>query len=403
MTPEEMIRFCFMLAREGECEPITRAVPDISSEDWMKLEQFVVHKGFAPILYDRIMQNHYVSILPTGVTDALRQAYHHNAARNLYAVKQLSEILTTLENQSIPVIVLKGAYYGFSVYKNAACRTMSDLDLLFRKENITESVALLETLGYRLYGAPWVGPRHHLPPLFKKGFPFTVEVHSRLATLARTTTLTPELIWEEAHPGSLFGHPIRVLSPALALFYVCMHSAYQHVFANASLAIVDIDTLFRYYEQEINWDTFWDFADSEHCRPGVAYLLGLSVHLLSTPFPDMVIEKISSVDFPKDIKESVYEVMLAGEQLPDTPPEGIFNIAKWWMNKMRKFADAVLHAHEKRIDNTQTSKRQAGDSIRRSGYLFKDYLSALLNLPRINRDQQKMRTNRRLRSWLEIP
>ncbi len=390
-----------MLARDGEFEPIKQVVPTIRPDVFGNVQQFLTHQGIAPILYDHIMKSQYDKFLPKEFVEELKQAYLHNAARNLYANKQLEEILSRLERHSIPVMLLKGAHFCFSIYKNAACRTMSDLDLLFQQNALAKGVAELESLGYQMSGPSWEGPQHHLPPMMKNGYPFPIEVHNTLATLANNTILTPEFIWESAQPDSLFGHQIWLLPPTLSLFYVCLHAAYQHLFVNAAHALFDIDTLVRHHGQDITWDTFWDYADQNDCIPGVAFILKLSNELLLSPLPEMVIEKFSSVELPEGIDENVFEVMLSGEQLPDSPPEGLFNALKWWSTKMSKLSNFVIHARDKRIDNSP-SRMQDGTFFRRSVFLIKDYFSAVLHLRHINRNQQKMQASLKLRRWLRI-
>ena len=402
MIPRDLIQFCFKLARDGEFDTLKQIVPTISANVFGDVQQFLTQQGIAPILYDRIMNNRYDNFLPKEFVEGLKKAYLHNAARNLYANKQLEEILSRLEWHSIPVMLLKGAHFCFSIYKNPACRTMSDLDLLFQRTTLAKGVAELESLGYRMSGPSWEGPQHHLQPMLKKDYPFPVEVHNTLATQANTTVLTPELLWETAQPGSLFGHPVWLLTPTLALFYVCLHAAYQHLFANAARALFDIDTLVSYYGKDITWDVFWEFAEHDDCIIGIAFILKLSNQLLSTPLPEKIIEIICSDTSPDGIEESVFEVMLSGEQMPDTPPEGLFNSVKWWLTKMGKLSNSVFHADDKRIGDSPSIGLQAGTFFRRSGFVLKDYLSAVLNLRHINRDQKKMKANLKLRRWLRI-
>jgi hypothetical protein len=402
MTPKDLIQLCFKLARAGEFDSLKQIVPTISTDVFGEVQQFLTQQGIAPILHARIVKNQYDRFLPKEFVEGLRQAYLHNAARNLFANKQLEEILTRLEQHAIPVMLLKGAHFYSSIYKNTACRTMSDLDLLFQQTTLAKGVVELESLGYQMSGPSWEGPQHHLPPMSKKGYPFPVEVHNTLAAHAINTALTPGLLWKTAQPGSVFGHPVWLLSPTIALFYVCLHAAYQHLFINAARALFDIDALVRHYGKDVSWDTFWDYTEQEDCILGTAFILKLSTQLLSTPLPAKVNEKISSIAFAEEIEESVFEVMLSGEQLPDSPPEDLVNTVKWWFTKMRKLSNSVFHAHDKRINNSPSSRMQAGTFFHRTGFLLKDYFSAILNLRHINRNQQKMKINLKLRRWLRI-
>jgi hypothetical protein len=60
----------------------------------------------------------------------------YSALRNMRRCHELSKVLRILQNDGIPVIVLKGAALAEVVYGNIALRSMSDVDLLVKKGSI---------------------------------------------------------------------------------------------------------------------------------------------------------------------------------------------------------------------------------------------------------------------------
>ncbi len=403
MTPTEIIQLSYTLAREGVHASLSAGIAHLHPEDWVALQQFLLRQSIAPMVYERIIHNQFDQVLPRAFVEELRNSFLKNAARNLYAQRQLSQILAALESNQISVILLKGASFAFSIYQNPACRLMTDLDLLVHQHHLARVVSIFETLGYQMGGTVWQGPGHHLPPFFRPDSIFPVEIHWQLSTPNRTTNLSPDLIWQSSQPGSCFAHACCQLSPALALFHVCQHAAYQHLFANGPRAIFDIDALIRSTAAQLDWTTFWGFAETTDCLPGTALLLQLSAQLLSTPLPALTLAKISAISIPKGIVEGVYEVMLSGEELPDTPPSGLRPALRWSFKKVGKLWRSLFHTRHPAATAIPSDPSTVSNTLRRSGHLLKDQFSAAVNLRKLNLNQPKIKTNRRLRSWLKIP
>jgi hypothetical protein len=398
MTPNTLLQFAFHLAGPASPDRIAAESATLTPADWTDLLAFLKKQGLAPPLYDRIIQLHYDQVLPPDFVAELRAIYLNNAVRNLYAQRQLSQILAALESNQISVILLKGAAFAFSIYQNPACRMMSDLDLLVHQDHLTRVTSIFETLGYQLSGTAWQGPGHHLPPFFRPASLFPVELHWQLTTPNRSTNLSPDLIWNTAQSGSCFAHACCQLSPALALFHVCQHAAYQHLFASSPRAIFDIDTLLRADPDQLDWPAFWGYAETTACLPGVAFLLQLTAQLLSTPLPTPALARILAVTLPKGIQQDVYEVMLSGEELPDTPPSGLGPAVGWGFRKAGKlWRSLFLTRHP-----SAAGPAAPAPGLRRAGHLLKDQLSAARNLFRVNPNQPGLKTNRRLRRWLKI-
>jgi hypothetical protein len=124
--------------------------------------RFAQARDVGPYLYAKLSENRLISLAPAGVEPGLKKIYFANAALNISIRQQLAEILKALNEAGIPVIPLKGVYLSAKIYKNPADRTMVDLDILVREEDILETVQvmrLLDETPYHFLGSS----SHHLP------------------------------------------------------------------------------------------------------------------------------------------------------------------------------------------------------------------------------------------------
>ena len=78
----------------------------------------------------------------------MHKAYVHNAIKNLELYHEISKVLAALQDNAIPVIVLKGAALAALVYPNIALRPMRDVDLLIRDDDIWSVDKIILQLGY---------------------------------------------------------------------------------------------------------------------------------------------------------------------------------------------------------------------------------------------------------------
>ena len=63
--------------------------------------------------------------------------------------KQLREIVAAFNDEGVRILVLKGPALGRTAYSDPALRPSSDLDLLVRPDDMVQSCAILEDLGYK--------------------------------------------------------------------------------------------------------------------------------------------------------------------------------------------------------------------------------------------------------------
>ena len=193
------------------------------------------------------------------------------------------EVVGGLLAADVPVLVLKGALLGRTVYAAPEVRIRTDLDLLVPKAAIASAQAALRTLGFapswEVHGGPpmtqaqWIRrgerPLHAVDlhwdlfnrPVLKNRFVFD-------ALASRSVSL----------PG--MGEGARGLSPADALLHACAHYFGHHVGEfRPDQWLLDMDLLWRAMDADARADSE---ALARDC--GVLSLLGAGLELTAARF-----------------------------------------------------------------------------------------------------------------------
>jgi len=98
-------------------------------------------------------------------------------AHNIFAVSELSELLASLNEDDIPVMVLKGASLLGTLYEKDYSRPMYDIDLLAHRTDLGKIDEKLLRLGYQRLSHNWGS---HITYRKKGPVSIPVEVHWEL-------------------------------------------------------------------------------------------------------------------------------------------------------------------------------------------------------------------------------
>jgi Uncharacterised nucleotidyltransferase len=195
LSPERrLLLACAKASLSGE--EIQRIAQELSHPDldWNYLTAAACAHGVAPLIYHNLQRSRVTRVLPLGATETLRNSYYGNAARNSFLYSELRNVLKAFRDKQIEVIVLKGAALAETVYPNRALRPMSDIDLLVRREKLTEVEATLLDMGYiledRAKGKEFYQERHYHWVFSKKpGINIEIHWHVKRPTVRSKSTL----------------------------------------------------------------------------------------------------------------------------------------------------------------------------------------------------------------------
>jgi len=232
-----------------------------------------------------------------------------NSARFTAMRYWLGKVLERLQGAGVPVIILKGALFGDSLYPSPGLRYMSDTDLLVRNRDFKTAASLLREMGWEAtrrggsdnllqnIGDPdfeedWqMGEGVFIDP---KGY--VIDLHWHPAPYIwprRLYRVNVDALWQEAVPlidPDLPG--ASSLSPVHTLAYICLHLA-QHGLKQLRW-LLDVDLFVRKYCDSVgwSWDDFVSCAREWRIRSAAFHALNFSRFLFGTPVHEPVLDHL---------------------------------------------------------------------------------------------------------------
>ena len=274
--------------------------PVLTRQDAAEVVRQAVDNGVVPLLYHRLTTLAPAPLLPPAAIAYLRDVAFHSAARSLEISRGVAEVLEVLRRHDVPVIVLKGAHLGPLVYRNAALRTMGDVDVMVRRDHLARAEALLVQLGYRPVHDPLqhvdYARHHHTRPLGKPGG-MRVDVHWNIARPTAPFDVDLEEVWVRAVPARIAGVEARVLSVEDLLLHLCLHASFDHKFRLGLRACWDILEVVAHQGDAIVWDEVVRRAERWGIGRYVYVTLRLVRELLAADVPLTAIERLEPSDF----------------------------------------------------------------------------------------------------------
>ena len=149
-----MPRFMKFLLEVLHCDPVQPSLESLTlltSTDW---NQFITES----IEYRVAFQVHeYLSsdllrleLVPQGCLDRLTESINMTVVSNLRQQANLNKLLSSCQAINLPVMLLKGLWLVETVYRDIRARSSSDIDLLFRPEDMPRFTQLAKELGFDL-------------------------------------------------------------------------------------------------------------------------------------------------------------------------------------------------------------------------------------------------------------
>lgn len=192
--------------------------------------------GFSPYACHLLGERGLLDSCPPLLAEALRRDLKATTVVNLSLLSETRRITGGLASRGIVAVPLKGASLIASVYPLPGLRPMDDVDLLVRRGDLATVRETIEGTGWRLppgsSAEAFEGYHFHLP-FVRRGTPFRIELHWRLADDESIGEGAMEEIWRRIPAPEAGGVPS--LDPAAALVYQAVHLA-KHGFMNALLA-----------------------------------------------------------------------------------------------------------------------------------------------------------------------
>ncbi len=247
--------------------------------DWDRIVESALSQGIAPFLYHNLKNIPETHGIPKGVMAELKKNYHENIARNMYLYAELARIVKAFHDKGINTIVLKGAALAKFVYRDIGLRSMIDIDLLVKQEDLLHARDIVSDLNYvpevRRSSEEWYRKNHHhLPVYINREKSILIELHWNIAD--NCGGMNTDAWWKRAGNVQIDGQDVLMPAPEDILMHLCLH-LFNHGYPPEMMlrAMCDISATLDRYQGEIDWEAFQNEIDAYKLHTSVLTILYL--------------------------------------------------------------------------------------------------------------------------------
>jgi hypothetical protein len=296
----------------------------LSPGEWEKLVVSAKQHGVAPLLYHALHATDVPIPIPSPLWQTLQQEYYLTTAYNTLLYGELNRILTALQQEHIPIVVLKGAALANTLYPEIGLRPMADIDLLVPGEHLERAVQVVCSLGYDSsekragFGRAHM---HHISLHNRLAHHSILEIHHDLI-IWESDCRPPSLdwfwsqsrVWPPAHKsyaseeGVPPGHTgslatITQFSPAANLLYLAAHITLQHGVAWSKLIwLYDIHLLLTHHADDIDYDDLLTQARSLRWSAALHMALEQTQRCFGSPLPHGLLAALKAQCDPQAVR-----------------------------------------------------------------------------------------------------
>lgn len=300
----------------------TDRIKAVRPSEWRDVAVLAQQHGIAPLLYHRL--NALGVALPDDVAEGLKKAYRQNLMRNLRLYHELGKLLLQLQEKGIDIIVLKGAHIAESMYENIGLRSMSDIDILAREDDLMLIEEVLFSLGFKPLELNRVVSQYNKHFRYSlSGADTDLEIHWTIKDHGHPYKIDIDGFWIRARPLTLAQAPAMALSPEDLILHLCLHTA-THARVMRLRMLCDIGEVTRRHGANLDWE--WIAAEARRCGivRSVYVILRLARELLNVSVP---VDFLSLLQ-PAGFNELYFSV--AHKQMVDYQHTSMVGIAAFW-------------------------------------------------------------------------
>jgi len=283
--------------------------PDVQ---WEALLPGLREERLSPFVYTQLRQTSRWRTLPDPVQQALSRDFQEFSVRAFLMDAELARVVASLAAIGVPVLLLKGAALGRTVYGSTAERPAGDFDLLIASPQVEPARRALHGLGYAASGLYWLPRwqrryRAELAMLHQtaEGLRVLVELHWSLVEAPYYIDRIPAPeVWQQAQPAPQL--PGAFLpDPAVLLIHCCAHLALHHSQEMRLFWLLDVDRLARW--PALDWDAALALAERWQLDLAVSRIVQQAAALFDTPLPAGVAQWLAQPR-PDPVQHSLWGV-----------------------------------------------------------------------------------------------
>ena len=238
--------------------------------------------------------------IPEKFMGGLRRDYLSTAARNTLIYSEFKKVAESFKDKEIDVIVMKGAALAELIYQDIGLRSMSDVDLLIRKEDIKRANDVLEDMGYYAVDlSRFDGSDSYLTTCdYRSENPLhpSFHVHWHIVNSSipapYSSKINMDEIWREAVQVKIADVRVLSMSPHHFLIHLCEHAMRVTHSAAKLIYLLDVAALVSRYKDTLDWHKVMETSKDYGLDRFVYNILSLTRLNMGLDIPEWVLERL---------------------------------------------------------------------------------------------------------------
>jgi len=279
-----------------------------------------------------LLQKHLATaagdLLPGHFLSRLKLQSVANSQNVLHLLNRQLKLCKLLEENGVPIAILKGSLLSQMAYDDIALRAAGDIDALIRPQDFARARQLLESLGYEM--SPKLTPpqldshlKHHCELQFMRDDWFTiVDLHWALAPKSFVFKLETGEVMSRLQSVEIAGAQIKTLATEDLILYLSMHGA-KHLWRGLEW-ISSLGELIRAAES-IAWSTIVERAEHAHATRMLALGLRLATTVSGIHVPAEVFNTLDRDDSAKRMAHNILSQLFNISDFAESTETNLYN------------------------------------------------------------------------------
>ena len=228
------------------------------AEHWNSFLPLARRAGLMGRCLEVFESNGLLDLVPDRLVDQFKGTLAQTRYVQVQALRELNQVARVLGSEDIPLIALKGVAYLAAGLPPRGWRSLSDIDLLVRSQDLLRAEQALQRTGWQLHGdfdgydqryyREWM---HEIPPMIHSQRETEVDIHHNLAPPVSRVRIDADKLWRDAVLFQLEDRrAVRVLSGPDILLHNAVHLFMNDELRGGLRDVVDFRDLYRHFVSE---------------------------------------------------------------------------------------------------------------------------------------------------------
>lgn len=323
-SENRLLIYCSRLNLDEDIKLRTKEILN-EALNWNYILDCSTKQGISPLLYWNLSKISNGKDVPCEIQKNLKKMYYNNLARNMLLYDELKKILKAFKRANIDTVVMKGAFLAEGIYKNISLRSMSDIDLLIKKEDLQKVKKELNKLIYFVTIKFPTKLHEQFQTVVSEELSFVnenkkviIDIHWNIQPPQSCHKIEIDEFWNNVKSVMIKGIETLTFGPENTLQHLCLHLD-KHInldttpTANPLRDYCDIAEVTRYYKNTINWDYLLESSKNFGIEEPVFEKLYISNRYFGAFVPEGVLDKF------EPLKSNVYAQEIFIELIEGNP------------------------------------------------------------------------------------